>query len=281
MEEANGLRSGRRSRRFLVLLAVAVAASAAVAATQEQKPRPEDTEQWSPEPPVVKPGAAIASRPPSDAVVLFDGSGLSEWISTNDKRPAKWTVRGGVVTVRKGTGNIETRRRFGSYQLHLEWRIPPGIEGSGQGRGNSGLFLASTGGGDAGYELQILDSFANKTYVNGQAGSVYKQYPPLANAMRPPGEWQSYDIAWTAPSFNADGSLRTPAYLTAYHNGVLIQNNVALQGETVYIGKPPYKAHGPSPIKLQDHGDPSQPISFRNIWIRELPTPQPRSAGAR
>jgi hypothetical protein len=150
--------------------------------------------------------------------------------------------------------------------------------GEGQGRGNSGLFLASTGGGDAGYELQILDSFANKTYVNGQAGSVYKQYPPLANAMRPPGEWQSYDIAWTAPTFNGDGSLKTPAYLTAFHNGVLIQNNVPLQGETVYRGRPGYKAHGPSPIKLQDHGDPSQPISFRNIWVRELPA-TPSSTG--
>lgn len=271
MKGEAGFGLSRRHGNRLVVLALALAASSAfAAATQESKPRPEDTEQWTPEPPVVKPGPAMIARPPSDAIVLFDGSSLSEWTSTNDKSPAKWLVRGGAMTVRKGTGNIETRRSFGSYQLHLEWRIPPGIKGSGQGRGNSGLFLASTGGGDAGYELQILDSFSNKTYVNGQAGSVYKQYPPLANAMRPPGEWQSYDIAWTAPSFNADGSVRTPAYLTAYHNGVLIQNNVPLQGETVYIGKPPYKAHGPSPIKLQDHGDPSQPISFRNIWIREV-----------
>jgi hypothetical protein len=272
---------GTRRRRLSVLALALVATSAIAGATQEGKPRPEDTEQWTPEPPVVKPAPAITARPPSDALVLFDGSSLGEWISTNDRSPAKWLVRGGAMTVKKGTGNIETRRRFGSYQLHLEWRIPPGIKGSGQGRGNSGLFLASTGGGDAGYELQILDSFANKTYVNGQAGSVYKQYPPLANAMRPPGEWQSYDIAWTAPSFNADGSVRTPAYLTAFHNGVLIQNNVALQGETVYIGKPPYKAHGASAIKLQDHGDPSQPISFRNIWIRELPAVQARSGAAR
>jgi hypothetical protein len=189
-----------------------------------------------------------------------------------DQSPARWLVDRGVMIVNKGSGNIETRRRFTNYQLHLEWRIPLGIQGEGQGRGNSGLFLASTGGGDDGYELQILDSFGNKTYVNGQAGSVYKQYPPLANAMRPPGQWQSYDVAWTAPTFNADGSLKSPAYLTAFHNGVLIQNNVALAGATTYRGRPVYRAHGPSPIKLQAHGDPSRPIGFRNIWIRELPT---------
>lgn len=251
----------------LLLLAQAVPAPAAAV----RPPRPEDTEQWTPEPPLVRPGPASPAPPPSDAIILFGGSNLSEWVSTKDRSPAKWTVGGGAMTVRKGTGNIETRRRFSNYQLHLEWRIPRGIRGEGQGRGNSGLFLASTGGGDAGYELQILDSYRNKTYVNGQAGSVYKQFAPLANAMRPPGEWQSYDVIWIAPTFNPDGSLRTHAFLTAFHNGVLIQNNVALGGETTYVGAPLYKAHGPSPIKLQDHGDPSQPISFRNIWLREIP----------
>ncbi len=243
------------------------------ALAQAPQPRPEETEQWAPEPPVVTPGSAAATPPPSDAIVLLGASGLGEWVSTNDRSPAKWRVDGPVMTVAKGTGNIETKRKFTSYQLHLEWRIPQGISGTGQGRGNSGLFLASTGGGDAGYELQVLDSYRNKTYVNGQAGSVYKQYPPLANAMRRPGEWQSYDVVWVAPTFEADGSLKTPAYLTAFHNGVLIQNNVPLGGETTYIGKPRYKAHGASPIKLQDHGDPSQPISFRNIWLRELTSP--------
>ena len=251
----------------------------ALGAAQALQPRPEDTEQWNPEPPLVRPGAAVSAPPPSDAVVLFGNGNLSEWVSTNDRSPAKWTAGRGLFTVKKGTGNIETRRRFGNYQLHLEWRIPPGISGEGQGRGNSGLFLASTGGGDAGYELQILDSFANKTYANGQAGAVYKQYAPLANAMRPPGEWQSYDVAWTAPVFNTDGSLRTPTYLAAWHNGVLIQNNVPLAGETIYVGRPAYKAHGRSPIKLQDHGDPSQPISFRNIWVRPLPA-NPAPTGA-
>lgn len=245
-----------------------------VNAYQSDRLRPEDTEQWSPEPRFVKPAPAVPVAPPSDAIILLGNSGLGEWVSTNGGSPAQWTSAAGVMTVKKGTGNIQTRRRFTNYQLHIEWRIPAGIEGEGQGRGNSGLFLASTGGGDAGYELQILDSFGNKTYANGQAGSVYKQFAPLANAMRRPGQWQSYDVAWTAPTFHADGSLKTPARLTAHHNGVLIQNNVALQGETVWQGRPAYKPHGPSPIKLQDHGDPSQPISFRNIWIRELPSQQ-------
>jgi hypothetical protein len=260
------------SRHVTAAAALAVIAISHAFA-QAPQPRPEDTEQWGPEPPVVTPGSAVGTTPPSDAIILLGASGLGEWVSTKDKSRAKWRVEGPVMTVAKGTGNIETKRRFTSYQLHLEWRIPQGISGTGQGRGNSGLFLASTGGGDAGYELQILDSYRNKTYVNGQAGSVYKQYPPLVNAMRRPGEWQSYDVIWVAPTFEADGSLKTPAYLTAFHNGLLIQNNVPLGGETTYIGKPQYKAHGASPIKLQDHGDPSQPISFRNIWLRELTSP--------
>jgi hypothetical protein len=252
----------------------ATIALAAAALLQQMKP--EDTEQWNPEPPVVRPGTAGSASPPSDAIVLLGAGGLGEWQSADGKSPARWDFRGGVMTVRKGTGNIQTKRRFGSYQLHLEWLIPSKMTGEGQGRGNSGLFLASTGGGDDGYELQILDSYRNRTYSNGQAGSVYKQFAPLVNAMRPPGQWQSYDIVWTAPAFNADGSLRSPARLTAFHNGVLIQDDVELGGPTVYVGRPKYKAHGRSPIKLQDHGDPSPPISFRNIWIRELPARKPR-----
>ena len=167
---------------------------------------------------------------PSDAIVLFDGKSLDEWVSTRDKSPAAWTVADGVLTVNKKAGNIETKRRFRNYQLHLEWQIPADIGGEGQSRGNSGLFLASTGGGDAGYELQILDSFNNKTYANGQAGSIYKQAIPLANAMRKPGEWQVYDLVWTAPTFNADGTVKTPASVTVFHNGVLIQNNFSSEG---------------------------------------------------
>jgi hypothetical protein len=257
-----------RSASSLLCLAL-ITPAVALVAQQTAKPRPQDTEVWSPEPKIVTP-AATPFAPPSDAIVLFDGKNLDEWVSTQDKSPARWTLANGVMTVDKKAGNIETKRRFKNYQLHLEWLIPTDIDGEGQGRGNSGLFLASTGSGDSGYELQILDSFNNKTYVNGQAGSVYKQSPPLANAMRKPGEWQVYDVVWTAPTFNADGSLKTPATVTAFHNGVLIQNNFALKGETVYIGAPAYKPYVDAPIKLQSHGDPSKPISFRNIWLREL-----------
>jgi hypothetical protein len=258
------------STRLASLLALSMMSAAArPALAQQPAGRPEDTEVWTPVPKVVTPGASSAAAP-SDAIVLFDGSNLDQWISTNDKSPAKWTVANGVMTVNKPTGNIETKRPFTDYQLHLEWRVPEAITGTGQGRGNSGIFLASTGPGDNGYEIQILDSYNNSTYVNGMAGSIYKQYIPLANAMRKPGEWQTYDVIWTAPRFNADGTLRSPAYITAMQNGVLLQNHVPLRGETRYIGAPEYKAHGAAPIKLQAHGDPSPPISFRNIWVREL-----------
>ena len=234
-----------------------------------QAPKPADTEVWQPVPAVVTPGKHDTD-PPSDAVILFGGKDLSQWVTSRDKSPAAWTVGKGVITVNKKAGNIETRQTFGSYQLHIEWRIPVGITGTGQGRGNSGVFLATTAAGDSGYELQVLDSFNNATYVNGQAASIYKQAAPLVNAMRPPGEWQTYDVIWTAPTFGTDGSLTSPARATVLHNGVLVQNNFVLIGDTRYIGKPVYKAHGRSPIRLQAHGDPSAPISFRNIWIRSL-----------
>jgi Domain of Unknown Function (DUF1080) len=252
-----------------ICAAAAVSATAASLSAQQPAGKPEDTEQWTPVPKIITPGATLGA-PPSDAIVLFDGKNLDEWVSTKDGTAAQWTVAKGVLTVNKKAGNIETKRKFTNYQLHLEWRIPPGITGSGQARGNSGLFLAATGPGDAGYELQILDSYNNTTYVNGQAGAIYKQYPPLVNAMRKPGEWQTYDVVWTAPVFKADGTLQSPAYVTAFHNGVLIQNHVELKGPTLYIGQPSYTPHGASPIKLQAHGDPSPPISFRNIWVREL-----------
>jgi 3-keto-disaccharide hydrolase len=231
--------------------------------------KPADTEVWEPVPKVVTPGATDSAAP-SDAIVLFDGKNLDQWVNVKDKSPAGWTVANGIFTVNKPVGNIETKRSFKNYQLHIEWRIPENVTGESQARGNSGVFLASTGAGDGGYEIQIMDSFQNKTYVNGQAASIYKQGIPLANAARKPGEWQAYDIIWTAPTFNADGSIKTPAYVTAFHNGVLVQNHFELKGETVYIGKPQYKKYDTAPIKLQAHGDPSPPISFRNIWVREL-----------
>lgn len=227
---------------------------------------------WEPVPKVITPGA-VDSAPPSDAIVLFDGKNLDEWVNTRDKSPANWDVHDGVMTVHKGrgAGNIETKRKFHNYQLHIEWMIPANVTGEDQARGNSGVFLASTGGGDSGYELQILDSYNNKTYVNGQAGSIYKQGIPLVNPARKPGEWQTYDVVWTAPKFKADGQLESPAYVTAFFNGVLVQNHFELKGETLYIGKPFYRAFDGAPIKLQAHPDPSEPDSFRNIWVRELP----------
>lgn len=230
------------------------------------------TEFYTPVPPIVTPGKT-PSDAPSDAVILFDGKNLDSWVFTNDTtKPAPWKVGKGIFTVVKGTGNIQTKQRFTDYQLHLEWRIPKNITGEGQARGNSGVFLASTGPGDDGYEIQILDCYNNKTYTNGQTGSVYKQSVPLANACKKPGEWQTYDIIWTAPRFNADGSLKSSARVTLLQNGVLLQNNFELKGPTQYVGHPSYvgKAHGPSPIKLQAHGDKSEPDSFRNIWVREL-----------
>jgi hypothetical protein len=254
--------------KLLPLIAILAVSMYSVKA---QDAKPADTEVWSPVPAVVTPGKT-GSEAPSDAIILFDGKNLEEWVSVKDpSSPAKWVVSNNVLTVNKSSGNIQTKRSFGSYQLHIEWKIPENIKEEGQAKGNSGIFLASTGPGDDGYELQVLDSYNNKTYVNGQAGSIYKQTAPLVNASRKPGEWQTYDVVWKAPVFNSDGTLKTPAFVTVIHNGVLIQNNVELQGPTRYIGKASYsKAHGNSPIKLQSHGDPSPPISFRNIWVREL-----------
>jgi hypothetical protein len=230
---------------------------------------PKATEQWEPVPRIVTPGKQDAA-PPSDAIVLFDGRNLDAWETAKDHAPARWKVHDNVVTVDKAAGNIQTKQKFKNYQLHLEWQVPKDITGAGQARGNSGLFLASTGPADEGYEIQILDSWNNPTYVNGQAASVYKQAPPLANAMRPPGTWQTYDVIWTAPTFAANGSLKSPGYVTVFHNGVLVQNHTQLAGETVYIGKPTYQPFDGAAIKLQAHGDPSPPISFRNIWVRPL-----------
>ncbi len=230
-----------------------------IAFLNAQKMPPEATEVWEPEPRIVTPGNATA--PPSDAIVLFDGSNLDEW-KHSDGSAVKWGLgKKGIMTVKKRTGAISTKREFGDVQLHIEWRAPSKVIGEGQGRGNSGVFLQSR------YEVQVLDNYNNRTYSNGQAGSIYKQSIPLVNACRPPGEWQIYDIVYKAPVFNKDGIRTSPARITVLHNGVLIQNNVEIRGTTEYIGMPKNKAHGKASIELQDHGNP---VSYRNIWVREL-----------
>ncbi len=226
---------------------------------QQTKMKPEETEVWEPEPRVV---TTHANRAPSDAIALFDGTSLDQWVSANDgSSPAEWLVADGAFTVVKGKGNIRTKQEFTDYQLHVEWRTPTEVKGEGQGRGNSGIFNQGL------YELQVLDSYNNRTYSNGQAASLYKQRMPLVNASNGPGEWQTYDVIWTAPRFNADGMLISKARITVLHNGVLVQNNVEFDGATEFIGLPKYKAHGAGPIVLQDHGDA---VSFRNVWIRPL-----------
>jgi hypothetical protein len=235
-----------------------------------QNAKPEDTEYYTPVPKIVTPGNVIGQAP-SDAIVLFDGTNLDQWVATKDSTsPNKWTVADNAMTVNKSNGDLQTKKTFMDFQLHIEYRIPSNITGSGQARGNSGIFLAALPWGPGGYELQVLDNYNNTTYVNGQAGSLYKQTPPLVNACRKPGEWQTYDVVWTAPRFNEDGSVKSPARATVLLNGVLVQNNTTLTGDTPYIGQPSYKKHGTAPIKLQAHGDKSEPISYRNIWVREL-----------
>ena len=217
------------------------------------------TSVYEPVPEVVTPGQG--TLPPSDAIILFDGSNLDEWESARGG-PAEWDVEDGIMTVVKGTGAIVSKKAFGDIQLHLEWRSPVEIEGDGQKRGNSGIYIQKR------YEVQILDSYENSTYVNGQAAAVYKQHIPLVNACRPPGEWQTYDIIFRAPRFREDGSLFSPATVTVIHNGILVQNHVTLLGTTENVGLPKWIKHDlKQPLQLQDHSDP---VSFRNIWIREL-----------
>ena len=208
------------------------------------------------EPKIVDPGP-----PPSDAILLFDGRDLSQWKSEKGDGPAKWEVKDGVATV-NGTGSISTKQAFGDCQLHVEWASPAQIKGEGQGRGNSGIYLQGS------YEIQVLDSYENKTYFHGQAASVYKQTAPLVNACRPPGEWQTYDIIFHAPKFDSDGKVLKTATVTVLHNGVLVQDNTEIKGNTAFRGAPKYHPHAPKmPLLLQDHHNP---VRFRNIWIREL-----------
>ena len=230
--------------------------------------------------PAVTPGAysVTGMTPPSDAMVLFNGKDLSQWKGKAGQ--PEWIVKDGILTVKKGSGDIETKQSFHDIQLHVEWRIPEGITGEGQHRGNSGVFLNGR------YEIQILDSYQHRTYADGLAGAVYGQVPPLVNAMRPPGEWNTYDILFMAPRFYDDGKVLISARVTVLHNGVLIQSNAEIEGATGAWGKPAYHdAEGLGPIRLQDHPGPGEPVSFRNIWVRAIgaaaaKTGASRTAGA-
>ena len=251
-----------RSLFYPIILVLVSSASAAVPAPADSLPAPALSEVWKPVPPIV---SAPANGIPSDAIVLFDGKNLDAWMSSKTGGVPGWTIEGDAMVVAPKTGNIRTRAGFGDIQLHLEFRTPAVVKGEGQGRGNSGVFFMGL------YELQVLDSYRNETYVNGQAASIYKQQAPLVNASRGPGEWQVYDAIWIAPRFNADGSLRSPARITVFHNGVLVQHQTEVQGGTVFRGKPSYKAHADKlPLELQDHSNPN---AFRNIWVRELKLP--------
>jgi len=248
-------------RILAVTLAVAFVAvfAAAIVNCSAQEPAPFPPPKK--EPPIVTPGKT-SSDPPSDAIVLFDGKDLSKWRSANDGKEVRWLVKDGYTQVVAGTGDIATKQEFGDCQLHIEWATPSEVKGEGQERGNSGVFLMER------YEVQVLDSYDNKTYYHGQAGAIYNQYAPLVNASRKPGEWQSYDIIFRYPRFDEQGKVTERARITVLHNGVLIQNNVEIYGNTWHDRAALYIAHGPkASLRLQDHGNP---MRFRNIWIREL-----------
>jgi hypothetical protein len=233
--------------------------SVSLAQVQRSSIDPKATQIWDLKPTVITAGKNHGDAP-SDAIVLFDGKDLSKWIGESDKE-ASWQVKDGAMTVVSGSGAIKTKQSFGDIQLHIEWRTPAEVKGEGQDRGNSGIFFQEQ------YELQVLDSYENQTYSNGQAGAIYKQYIPLVNASRKPGEWQTYDVIFTAPRFSDNGRVIVPAYITVLQNGVVIQNHVQLTGPTENQGLPVYKPHGKKSIVLQDHGTP---VSYRNIWVREL-----------
>lgn len=265
------------------LLALLVFTAFSTIHAQTDLTKPEDTEFYEPVPPIVTPAAKIGDAP-SDAILLFNGKNFDNFVEdvdgsavkwTMDKsrvlgreytaegKPVRWTLNSdGSMTVKKGTGDIKTKKLFGDCQLHVEWRSPMEADTlTGQRKGNSGIFLQER------YEVQVLNSYQNKTYTNGQAASIYKQSPPMANACRPMGEWNTYDIIFTAPRFRKNGSLETAGKVTVIHNGIVVQNATVLQGSTEYIGAPKNVMHGKGAIKLQNHGNE---VSYRNIWIREL-----------
>jgi hypothetical protein len=255
--------------KFFIFLAATLIGASALSINSNA--RAQSPSQWKihdmnrPHPPVVTPGKNdLSSPPPSDALILFDGKDLSQW-SDAQGGPAKWKVENGYMEIAKDGGEIRTRQGWGDVQLHIEWAAPAREQDQGQAQGNSGVYLMGL------YEVQVLDSYQSDTYADGQAASLYGQYPPLANACRPPGEWQSYDIVFRRPRFGNDGKLLRPARITVLHNGILVQDNATLWGPTNWLEYDPYKAHADKlPISLQDHGSP---VRFRNIWLRELPEP--------
>lgn len=245
-----------------LFMALACISAGYIANAQDQsKKTPESSEIWEPQPRIITAADKVGDAP-SDATVLFDGKSFDNWVTIDGTAP-KWTIKDGAMTVTAGAKDIKTKKEFGDFQLHVEWRSPAEVDPkqTGQGRGNSGIFLQER------YEVQVLDNYNNKTYANGQASSIYKQHIPLVNVCRKPGEWQVYEIFFTAPRFNSEGRVISPAYVTVTQNGVLTQNHVAIWGPTEYIGLPVYKAYEKGPIRLQDHGNA---VSFRNIWIRDL-----------
>ncbi len=263
-----------RSLSFTTCVALMGLATASLAQVQPSKQSPESSEIWEPVPPIITPGMTSANTsgttPPSDAIVLFDGKNTDQWVAIKGYSPAswekvnegplKWPVTDGIMYSTKGF-SARSKKEFTDFQMHLEFKTPEKVEGNGQGRGNSGIFLQGR------YELQVLDNYNNATYVNGMVGSIYKQTIPLANPSRKPGEWQTYDIIYQAPHFNKAGMMTDYAYVTVLLNGVLVQNHAAIRGTTEYIGYPKVQAHGAGPILLQDHNNP---VGFRNIWVREL-----------
>lgn len=244
---------------LLIITVLTSLSSQAIAQTeQERRSQAEKTEVWEPVPEIVN---APANKPPSDAIVLIGNNATMNLWESAKETAMQWLYQNGELTVKAGTGDIKTKQDFCDIQLHIEWKTPMDVSGmQGQQRNNSGLFLQQR------YEVQILDSFNNKTYPNGQAASIYKQTIPLVNAMRAPGQWQHYDIIYRAPRFN-EQTLEQPGYITVIHNGVVVQNHVEIEGTTEWIGAPSYKAHGCAPLQLQDHGNK---VSFRNMWVRKL-----------
>lgn len=261
------------ARTIPLLIALTATSCAQAAQPKPNAQKPQNAEkQWKvhdmdrPQPPIVQPGEPSrgkqVGKAPSHALVLFDGTDTSEWVSAKNGGPPTWKIEDGALLPVKDAGYIRTKRSFGSCRLHIEWASPPQVKGSGQGRGNSGVFLMGL------YEVQILDSYENETYPDGQAASLYGQKPPDLNASRKPGEWQTYDIIFHRPEFEGD-KLVKPADITVLHNDVLVQDHWIIQGTTFHKRRAAYKPHADKlPISIQDHGNP---VRFRNIWIRELP----------